>query len=86
MPLGISRLVLSVSSIRRKFGAATILPGAGLDDLIITQDGNFIQLQQSDDLLIINQDFDTTGDTIITQAGLQLFTQDDRVILTQRES
>jgi len=84
MPLGITRLVLSTSVIRRVFGEAEI----GLDafDPLITQSGDFLQLNQSDQLIILQQDFDTVGDTFISQAGETLVTQDNRAILTQRES
>lgn len=120
MPLGISRLLLSTSAIRRVFGTTPVIgdleylttqdgrtlqdqdlrfiaveqsdivtdtiASLGLDSLI-TQDGKFFSLNQNPDLiLLINQDFDTAGDSFITQAGETLITQDNRAILTQRES
>jgi len=84
MPLGITRLVLSTSVIRRVFGEAEI--GLGAFDPLITQSGDFLQLNQSDQLIILQQDFETVGDIFITQAGDGLVTQDNRAILTQRES
>jgi len=84
MPIGISRLVLTTSVIRRVFGEAEI--ALDVFDPLITQSGDFLQLNQSDQLIILQQDFDTVGDTFITQAGDELVTQDNRAILTQRES
>ena len=85
MPLGISRLVLSTSAIRRFFGTDAV-DVSGLDALI-TQDGKFFALNQSpNDLLLVNQDFDTQGNIFLTQDGRVLQTQDNRTILTQRES
>ena len=84
MPLGISRLVLTTSVIRRVFGEAEI--ALDVFDPLITQSGDFLQLNQSDQLIILQQDFDTVGDIFITQAGDELVTQDNRTIITQRES
>jgi hypothetical protein len=84
MPIGISRLVLTTSVIRRVFGEAEI--GLDVFDPLITQSGDFLQLNQSDQLIILQQDFDTVGDIFITQAGDELVTQDNRTIITQRES
>ena len=120
MPLGISRLVLSTSVIRRVFGAEVItnleylttqdgrtlqdqdlrfiaVEQSGIEttplaqivavfDALTTQAGEFIQLEQSSQILLLDQDFDTAGDSFTTQAGELLVTQDNRAILTQRES
>lgn len=118
MPLGISRLVLSTSAIRRAFGTVIgdlefittqdgrllqdqslrfiaveqsdkitdTLASLGLDPLI-TQDGKFFALNQNpNQVLLIEQDFDTSGDIFISQDGRVLQTQNNRTILTQRES
>jgi len=118
MPLGVSRLVLATSAIRRVFGdvitdldfiitqdgrtlqdqdlrfiaveqsdkITDTIASLGLDPLI-TQDNNFIGLNQNSDLiLLINQDFETAGDSFISQDGRALQTQNNRTILTQRES
>ena len=118
MPLGISRLVLSTSAIRRVFGTVIddlefittqdgrtladqdlrfiaveqsdkitdTLTSIGLDPLI-TQDGKFFALNQNpNQILLMEQDFETTGDSFITQDGRALQTQNNRTILTQRES
>jgi hypothetical protein len=119
MPLGISRLVLSTSAIRRVFGDVVdgdlefiitqdgrtlqdqdlrfiaveqsdkitdTLVSLGLDALI-TQDGRFFALNQNpNQVLLLEQDFDTAGDTFISQDGRALKTQNNRTILTQRES
>jgi len=84
MPIGISRLVLTTSVIRRVFGEAEI--ALDVFDPLITQSGDFLQLNQTNQLIILQQDFDTVGDIFITQAGDELVTQDNRAILTQRES
>ena len=55
-------------------------------DALTTQAGEFIQLEQSAQILLLDQDFDTAGDSFTTQAGELLVTQDNRAILTQRES
>jgi hypothetical protein len=58
-----------------------------LFDVMTTQDGRFFSLNQNPALfLLLEQDFDTAGDSFITQAGETLVTQDNRAILTQRES
>ena len=119
MPLGISRLVLSTSAIRRVFGGDVItdlefittqdgrllqdqdlrfiaveqsdkitdtLASLGLD-AITTQDGKFFALNQNtNQVILLNQDFETSGDTFISQDGRALQTQNNRTILTQRES
>ena len=118
MPLGVSRLVLSTSAIRRVFGdvitdlefittqdgrtlqdqdlrfiaveqsdkITDTLVSLGLDALI-TQDGRFFALNQNpNQVLLLEQDFDTAGDTFISQDGRALKTQNNRTILTQRES
>ena len=84
MPLGVNRLILSISVARRKIAAAV---AAALGDPLITQDGKFLSLNQSpSDLLLIQQDFETVGDIFFTQDGRTLVTQNNRAILTQRES
>lgn len=115
MPLGITRLVLSTSAIRRVFAGGEIaleylttqddrtlqdqnlrfiaVEQSSIEtdqiveifDPLITQDGQFFQLNQSNQLLVLEQDFETSGDTFISQAGVVLVTQDNRAILTQRE-
>ena len=56
------------------------------EDVLLTQDGNFIALNQNPlQILILEQDFETTGDTLDTQDARALVTQDGRGILTQRE-
>ena len=99
MPLGVSRLVLSISTIRRNvdvdidnFEYITTQDGRVLQD----QDLRFIALEQSDKITdtvaslgldpLVTQDFDTAGDSFITQDGRALQTQNNRTILTQRES
>ena len=84
MPLGVNRLILSISVARRKIAEAV---AAALGDPLITQDGKFLSLNQSpSDLLLIQQDFETVGDIFFTQDGRTLVTQNNRAILTQRES
>jgi hypothetical protein len=118
MPLGVSRLVLATSAIRRVFGdvitdldfiitqdgrtlqdqdlrfiaveqsdkITDTLASLGLDPLI-TQDGRFFALNQNpNQVLLLTQDFDTAGDSFISQDGRALQTQNNRTILTQRES
>ena len=109
------RLGLSVSSIKRIFGASddgfriltqsldSIVSQRGeffvtedapvsadfleTEDALITQDGNFFALNQNPlQVLLIEQDFETSGDTLDTQDARALMTQDGRGILTQRES
>ena len=110
MPLGISRLVLSTSAIRRVFGdvitdlefittqdgrtlqdqdlrfiaveqsdkITDTLASLGLD-AITTQDGKFFALNQNlNQVLLLEQDFDTAGDTFISQDGRALQTQNNR--------
>ena len=118
MPLGVSRLVLSISTIRRNvdvdidnFEYITTQDGRVLQDqdlrfialeqsdkitdtdaslgldTLITQDGKFFALNQNpSQILLLEQDFDTAGDSFITQDGRALQTQNNRTILTQRES
>ena len=84
MPLGVNRLILSISVARRKIAEAVT---AALGDPLITQDGKFFSLNQSpSDLLLIQQDFETVGNIFLTQDGRTLVTQNNRAILTQRES
>ena len=116
MPLGISRLVLSTSAIRRAFGTVgeleflttqdgriladqdlrfiaveqsdkitDTLSSLGLDPLI-TQDGKFFALNQNpNQILLIQQDFETTGDSFTTQDGRALQTQNNRTIFIRSE-
>ena len=80
------RLALHLSSIRRRFPSDAVTDVSALDALV-TQDNNFIVLNQSpNDVLLINQDFESQGDIFLTQDGRVLQTQDNRTILTQRES
>lgn len=84
MPLGVNRLILSISVARRKIAEAV---AAALGDPLITQDGKFLSLNQSpSDLLLIEQDFETVGNIFFTQDGRTLVTQNNRAIITQRES
>ena len=56
------------------------------EDSLTTQDGNFIALNQNPlQILILEQDFDTTGNHFETQDARALVTQDGRGILTERE-
>ena len=56
------------------------------EDALLTQDGNFIALNQNPiQVLILEQDFDTTGNHFETQDARALVTQDGRGILTERE-
>ena len=56
------------------------------EDTLLTQDCNFIALNQNPlIILILEQDFDTTGNTLETQDAQALITQDGRGILTERE-
>ena len=58
-----------------------------ITDPLITQDGLFIGLNQNPlQILVLEQDFDTSGDVIETQAADGITTQDGRGILTQRQS
>lgn len=118
MPLGISRLVLSTSAIRRVFGDVitdlefiTTQDGRTLQDQdlrfiaveqsdkitdtlaslsldpIVTQAGDFFALNQNtNQILLMNQDFETAGDLFETQSGQDMITQDGRGIITQRQS
>ena len=55
------------------------------EDTLLTQDGNFIALNQTPlIILILEQEFDTTGNTLETQDAQALITQDGRGILTER--
>jgi len=84
VPLGVNRLILSISVARRKVVEAV---AAAFGDPLITQDGKFFSLNQSpSDFLLIQQDFETAGDVFFTQDGRTLVTQNNRAILTQRES
>jgi hypothetical protein len=84
VPLGVNRLILSISVARRKIAEAV---ASALADPLITQDGKFLSLNQSpSDFLLIQQDFETVGDIFFTQDGRTLVTQNNRAILTQRES
>lgn len=58
-----------------------------ITDPLITQDGLFIGLNQNPlQILVLEQDFDTSGDVIETQAADGITTQDGRGLLTQRQS
>ena len=118
MPLGISRLVLSTSAIRRVFGdvitdlefittqdgrtlqdqslrfiaveqsdkITDTLASLGLDP-ITTQDGGFFALNQNvNQILLVEQDVETTGNIFLSQDGRVLETQNNRTIITQRKS
>ena len=118
MPLGISRLVLSTSAIRRVFGdvitdlefittqdgrtlqdqdlrfiaveqsdkITDTLASLGLDT-ITTQDGRFFALNQNvNQILLVEQDVETTGNIFLSQDGRVLETQNNRTIITQRKS
>ena len=100
----------------------TITGGFEITDALLTQDGNFIALNQNifqllvangdvaedevagvaldfllsqaseviitqdDKQIALNHDPETTGDTIITQSGLFLHTQDGKGIITEQAS
>lgn len=119
MPLGISRLVLSTSAIRRVFGDVVdgdlefiitqdgrtlqdqslrfiaveqsdkitdTLASLGLD-AITTQDGRFFALNQNpNQILLVEQDVETSGNIFLSQDGRVLETQNNRTIITQRKS
>lgn len=118
MPLGVSRLVLATSAIRRVFGdvitdlefittqdgrtlqdqdlrfiaveqsdkITDTLASLGLDP-IITQDGRFFALNQNpNQILLVEQDVETTGNVFLSQDGQVLETQNNRTIITQRRS
>lgn len=118
MPLGVSRLLLATSAIRRVFGTVptdleflTTQDGLILQDQdsrfiaveqsdkitdsivalgfdpLVTQAGDFFALNQNtNQILLLNQDFDTAGDSFQTQSGQDMITQDGRGIITQRQS
>ena len=85
MPLGISRLVLSTSAIRRFFAAAGVDADYLLtesEDFLITERGELILGNQSD---FVSGDFtDPDFSGLLTQAGQKLITQNDRVIGTEQ--
>jgi len=72
MPLGISRLLLSTSAIRRVFGAAPVI---GDFEYLTTQDGRtlqaqdfrFIAVEQSD--IVTDEAVTALFDPLVTQAG-----------------
>ena len=77
------RLGLSLSSIKRIFADSTFIES---EDALLTQDGNFIALNQNPlQILILDHDFDTTGNHLETQDARALVTQDGRGILTERQ-
>lgn len=122
MALGVSSLLLSVSSIKRLFGDAAVTPGDGTLDYLLTQsgqtlsaqDGRFILVEQSlgdtteivqlfdpiitqagdfiginqnpNQILVLDQDFEQSGRTLLTEAGENLVSQDGEALLTQREA
>jgi len=122
MALGVSSLLLSVSSIKRLFGDAAVTPGDGTLDYLLTQsgqtlqaqDGRFILVEQSlgdtteivqlfdpittqagdfiginqnpNQILVLDQDFEQSGRTLLTEAGENLVNQDGEALLTQREA
>lgn len=85
MPLGISRLVLSTSAIRRFFAADAVDADYLLtesEDFLITERGELILGNQSD---FVSGDFtDPDFSGLLTQAGQKLITQNDRVIGTEQ--
>ena len=86
MPLGISRLVLSTSAIRRFFAAEDAVDADYLltesEDFLITERGELILGNQSD---FVSGDFtDPDFSGLLTQAGQALITQNDRVIGTEQ--
>lgn len=54
-------------------------------DPLITQDGNFITLQNPLHLMVIEQDFETTGDRLIAENAQGLLTQDGLTLITQKQ-
>ena len=79
----VSRLRLVISS--RALKAATGEGPVDITDPLITQDGLFIGLNQSPLLvLLLEQDFETTGNSLETQDIKDLITQDGRDLITQR--
>ena len=85
MPLGISRLVLSTSAIRRFFAADAVDADYLLtesEDFLITERGELILGNQSD---FVSGDFtDPDFSGLLTQAGQVLITQNERVIGTEQ--
>ena len=85
MPLGISRLVLSTSAIRRFFAADAVDADYLLtqsEDFLITERGELILGNQSD---FVSGDFtDPDFSGLLTEAGQVLITQNDRVIGTEQ--
>ena len=80
------KLRLSKFSYEQSDKITDTVASLGLDPLI-TQDGKFFALNQNpSQILLLEQDFDTAGDSFITQDGRALQTQNNRTILTQRES
>lgn len=120
MPLGISRLLLSTSAIRRVFGTTPVIGDfeylttqdgrtlqdqdlrfiaveqsdivtdeavTALFDPLTTQDGQFFGLNQNPlQILLLEQDFESAGESLETQNAQSIVTQDGRGIITQRQS
>ena len=62
------------------------LASLGLDP-ITTQDGRFFALNQNvNQILLVEQDVETTGNIFLSQDGRVLETQNNRTIITQRKS
>ena len=55
------------------------------EDVLLTQDGNFITLQNPLHLMVIEQDFETTGDRLIAENAQGLLTQDGLTLITQKQ-
>ena len=53
-------------------------------DPITLQNGDFLALQNGISILVLNQDWETQGDSFETQDGRDLITQDGRGIITQK--
>ena len=54
-------------------------------DPLVTQDGNFITLQNPLHLMVIEQDYETTGDRIVSENAEGLLTQDGETLITQKQ-
>lgn len=55
-----------------------------ISDALTLQNGDFLATQNGISILVLNQDWDTQGDSFETQDGRDLITQDGRGIITQK--
>ena len=86
MPLGVSRLLLSISAMKR-----TLAEVAGVDaDYLLSQAGEIL-ITERGELILANQSDFVTGDfidpnisSLLTEAGETILTQNDGVLSTQQ--